>query len=380
MVPFIARLLACLTVVLCVEGCSLVSLKSPERPLSTRDLNTRILTREFSYHFISAVEQRADEIANSESDPRIVANTLRWKIGAALESQRAATRVAPQMSLLDTLALTSQMKAFLSPGNPGGALFGAHQEAALSIASELDEDARTLARSLIPARELEKDQAFVEMYTREHPLTSLDFVRASVVELWTQSQGVEIKLVDSLGTIPEAMADVSDRFKISSEALASQAMWRTQLAMRDSGYSGNDIRSALRQLDDRLAKVSAAAENAPELMHDAVADVRRSVFEALDRVDKSSAAMIEKLRVEREALTEDLHNERDTVLAAADTQRKALAQDVSRIADQVVKSSGEQVRSLAREVLLLLIVLAIVVLGLPFWAGYMVGRVRRDRA
>jgi hypothetical protein len=375
----VARLLACLSLVLCVEGCSLVSLKSPERPLSTRDLNTRMLTREFSYHFISAVEQRADEIANSESDPRIVASALRWKIGAALESQRAAMRMSPQMSLLDTWALALQMKAFLSPGNAGGALFGSRQEAALSIANELDEDARTLAGNLIPPRELDKDRAFVERYAGEHPLTSLDFVRASVVELWTQSQGVDVKLVDSLGTIPEAMADVSDRLTISSEALASQAMWRTQLALRDSGYSGNDIRSALRQLDDRLSKVSATAENAPQLMHDAVADVRRSVFEALDRIDKSSATMIDKLRVEREALTDDLHTERDTVLTAADTQRKALAEDVSRIADQVVKSSGEQVRSLAREVLLLLIVLATVMLGLPFWAGYMVGRVRRDR-
>jgi hypothetical protein len=375
----VARLLACLSLVLCVEGCSLVALKSPERPLSTRDLNTRMLTREFSYHFISAVEQRADEIANSESDPRIVASALRWKIGAALESQRAAMRMSPQMSLLDTWALALQMKAFLSPGNAGGALFGSRQEAALSIANELDEDARTLAGNLIPPRELDKDRAFVERYAGEHPLTSLDFVRASVVELWTQSQGVDVKLVDSLGTIPEAMADVSDRLTISSEALASQAMWRTQLALRDSGYSGNDIRSALRQLDDRLSKVSATAENAPQLMHDAVADVRRSVFEALDRIDKSSATMIDKLRVEREALTDDLHTERDTVLTAADTQRKALAEDVSRIADQVVKSSGEQVRSLAREVLLLLIVLATVMLGLPFWAGYMVGRVRRDR-
>jgi hypothetical protein len=375
----VARLLACLSLVLCVEGCSLVALKSPERPLSTRDLNTRMLTREFSYHFISAVEQRADEIANSESDPRIVASALRWKIGAALESQRAAMRMSPQMSLLDTWALALQMKAFLSPGNAGGALFGSRQEAALSIANELDEDARTLDGNLIPPRELDKDRAFVERYAGEHPLTSLDFVRASVVELWTQSQGVDVKLVDSLGTIPEAMADVSDRLTISSEALASQAMWRTQLALRDSGYSGNDIRSALRQLDDRLSKVSATAENAPQLMHDAVADVRRSVFEALDRIDKSSATMIDKLRVEREALTDDLHTERDTVLTAADTQRKALAEDVSRIADQVVKSSGEQVRSLAREVLLLLIVLAIVMLGLPFWAGYMVGRVRRDR-
>jgi hypothetical protein len=375
----VARFLSCLAIVLCIEGCSLISLKSPERPLSDRDMNTRILTREFSYHFISAVQQRADEIAAGETDPNVIANTLRWKIGAAEESQRAAMRLAPAMSLLDTWALAEQMKAFLSPGNPGGALFGMHQPAALSLASELDEDATTLAGRLVSGKDLQKYRDFVQMYSREHPLTSLDFVRTSVVELWTQSQGADFKLIDSLGTIPEAMADVSDRVKISSDALASQAMWRTQLALRDAGYSGNDLRSALRQLDDRLAKVANTAENAPQLMHDAVGEVRQSVFEALDRVDRSSAALIEKLSAQRQALTADLHTERDTMLAAADTQRKALAQDVSRIADQVVKSSGEQVRALAREVLLLLVVLALVVLGLPFWAGYMVGRSRRDR-
>jgi hypothetical protein len=377
---FFARSLACLAITLSVEGCSLISLKSPERPLSQRDLNTRLLTREFSYHFIAAVQQRADEIAAAETDPRVIANTLRWKIGAAEESQRAAMRLAPAMSLLDTWALAEQMKVFLSPGNPGAALFGTHQEAASSLASELDEDAETLAGRLVPGGELAKYRDFVQMYTREHPLTSLDFVRASVVELWIQNQGAQFKLVDSLGTIPEAMADVSDRVKISSDALASQAMWRTQLALRDSGYSGNDVRAALRQLDERLAKVATTAEHAPELMHAAVGDVRRSVFEALDRVDRSSAVLIEKLSVQREALTAELQSERDTVLAAADTQRKALSQDVARIADQVVKSSGEQVRALAREVLLLLIVLAVLVLGLPFWAGYMVGRSRRDRS
>ena len=202
MKSFVARFLSCLAIVLCSQGCSLVSLKSPERPLSDRDLNTRILTREFSYHFISAVQQRADEIAASETDPKVIANTLRWKIGAAEESQRAAMRLAPAMSLLDTWALAEQMKVFLSPGNPGAALFGTHQEAALSLASELDEDASTLASRLISGRDLDKDRDFVQMYSREHPLTSLDFVRASVVELWTQSQGANFKVIDSLGTIP----------------------------------------------------------------------------------------------------------------------------------------------------------------------------------
>jgi ABC-type bacteriocin/lantibiotic exporter with double-glycine peptidase domain len=186
-------------------------------------------------------------------------------------------------------------------------------------------------------------------------------------------------LVDSIGTIPEAMEDVSERIKITSDALALQTIWRTELVLRQSGYSPTDIRAALRQLDERLAKVSAAAESAPQLVHEAVADVRRSVIDLLHQVDSSSASILETLRTERAALSADVRTEREAVVLAAEAERQAIARDAARIADQVVKSSGEQARYLAREVLLLLIVLAIVVLGLPFAAGYFVGRARPDR-
>jgi hypothetical protein len=374
-----ARLFAAAAVLLCVAGCALISVKSPERPLSSRDLNARILTREFSYHFIAVVAQCADDIAANESDPEVLVNALRWKIGAAAESQRAATRLAPMMALLDTWALASQMQQFLSPGRPGGALFGSRQEVALTAASELDEGAQDLARRLIAAGDFGQYQQFVASYTREHPLTNLAFVRTSVVELWSQRTAAGVRLVDSIGTIPEAMEDVSERIKITSDALALQTIWRTELVLRESGYSHSDIRAALRQLDERLARVSAAAESAPQLVHEAVADVRRSVNDLLHQVDSSAASILETLRTERAALSADVRTERQAVVIAADAERQAIARDAARIADQVVKSSGEQARALARQVLLLLIVLAIVVLGLPFAAGYLVGRAQSGR-
>jgi len=361
-----------------VAGCSLITLKSPERPLSSRDLNARILTREFSYRFIALVTQCADDIAAHDTDPEVLANALRWKIGAAAESQRAATRLAPMMALLDSWALASQMQQFLSPGQPGGALLGSHQEAALTVASELDEGAQELARRLIAPGEFARYQQFVASYAHEQPLRDLQFVRASVVELWSQKSGAG-RLVDSLGTIPEAMEDVSDRTRIASEALTLQTIWRTELALRESGYSRSDMRAALGQLDERLARLSAAAESAPQLVHQAVADVRQSVIELLQRVDSSAASILETLRTERAALSADVRTEREAVVMAADVERKAIARDAARIAEQVVRSSGEQVRQLAREVLLLLIVLAVVVLGLPFAAGYLVGRARAGR-
>jgi len=374
-----ARLMAAAAAALGVAGCSLITLKSPERPLSSRDLNARILTREFSYRFIALVTQCADDIAAHDTDPEVLANALRWKIGAAAESQRAATRLAPMMALLDSWALASQMQQFLSPGQPGGALLGSHQEAALTVASELDEGAQELARRLIAPGELAQYQQFVATYTHEHPLRDLQFVRASVIELWSQKSGAGARLVDSLGTIPEAMEDVSDRTRIASEALTLQTIWRTELALRESGYSRSDMRAALGQLDERLARLSAAAESAPQLVHQAVADVRQSVIELLQRVDSSAASILETLRTERAALSADVRTEREAVVMAADVERKAIARDAARIAEQVVRSSGEQARHLAREVLLLLIVLAVVVLGLPFAAGYLVGRARGGR-
>src|SRR5256885_11796360 len=138
---------------LVVAGCPLITLKSPERPLSSRDLNARILTREFSYRFIAVVTQCADDIAAHDTDPEVLANALRWKIGAAAESQRAATRLAPMMALLDSWALASQMQQFLSPGQPGGALLGSRQEVAVTAASELEAGARERGRPLIASRE-----------------------------------------------------------------------------------------------------------------------------------------------------------------------------------------------------------------------------------
>ncbi len=371
--------LAALAVVVCVSGCSLLSLKSPERPLSTRDLNARILTRQFSVDFIAAVEQCADTIAITDPDPTIQRNALRWKIGATTESQHAALQVAPMMAVLDTWTLAIAMKLFLAPGGAGGALFGKQQPYASTVANEFSAAAETIARQLIEPREFPRYQAFVDEYTREHPFVNLTFVRPSVVQLWMQRGGMDTPILDSLGTIPEALADTSDRVQMLSETLPEEAVWRTQLALQDAGVGGGDLHQALRKLDERLAHMSDAADTAPQVMRQAVADVRRSLLDVIYRLDASSAATLATLRAERVALSATVSSERAAVVSAADAQRRAIARDVAGIASQVVTDSGVEVRRLAREVMLLMIALSIVLLALPFAAGYLVGRALRVR-
>ncbi len=375
----LAARVTALAALLGLAGCSLLSIKSPERPLTPRELNTRIVTRQFVTEFNASIEQCADDIAGGTSELPVKMNALRWKIAATTQSERAALQLAPLMGLIDVWAFTEQMQAFLAPGSGGGTLFGPGQPQANALAQRYAGEARALAQRLLTPAQFTQASGFIAGYVREYPLVDVRFTRVSVVEAWAEHGGADTPLAASLGTIPEALADTSDRMQILGESLPAQGMWRTQLALEESGVSGEDVHSALRRLDERLERLTRTAENSPELMHDAVRDVRRSVFEIVNRLDGSTAETLRTLRAERLALSATLSSERTAVLAAADQERQAIAVDVGRIAQDVVAASAAQARKLAIEVTLLIIVLALAVLGLPFAAGFYVGKARARR-
>ena len=352
-----------------VASCSLVSLKSPEKPLSTRDLNARILTREYSAHFIAAVEQTADQIATASQDPSIRVSALRWKIAASASSERAASQTAPMMGLLDSWALAVQMQQYLAEG-AGRDLFAGQQPLALTLAADLAEQAQQLARRLTAPDEFEHDQRFIDDYARTHPIESLEFVRASVVDLWMHDSGAQVRLVDSLGTVPEALANAGELLRMYGDTGPSQLMWRAQLAAQQSGLSATELQGALQRLDQRIAALSEMAENMPQRVDGVVREVSR-------RFDGAWAEMIGAVHTEGDTLSTSVSSERQAAVQALDLERAAVAADASRIAGQVIRDAGEQARALVRETLWVVIALAIVLLGLPFAAGYLLGRARR---
>jgi len=365
------RPLAWAALALSGAGCSLISLKSPETPLSTRDLNTRILTREYSARFIAGVAQSADAIATDSPDAGVQRDALRWKIAAAGASQRAASQMAPTMSLLDSWALAVQMEDFLSSG-AGQSLFGSEQPRALLLATTLSQEAQDLSRRLLPAAEFEHDQRFIADYARVHPIESLQFARASIMELWAHESGANVRLVDSLGTIPEAMADAGDLLRMYSDSGSSQLLWKAQLAAQESGLNGAQLQSALQRLDERMSHVTLLADETPELVNGVMRDARL-------RLNASWLEMLSAIHTESGTLARSVSGERQAAVDAVDQQRVALSADAARISHQVVDEVGDQVRQLVREALLLLIALTLLVLGLPFAAGYWVGRARGHR-
>jgi len=359
-----------------LAGCSLISIKSPERPLSERDMNARILTRELTTHFIEANGRHTDGVLTTETDPAVINNTLRWEVGVIVSTRQAETQLAPLMSLLDTWALALQLQGFVAQGGPGGKLFGTHQAAVRTLTDNYADGAHALARSLLTTKEFADYQSFIDDYVRAHPLHDLRFARASVIEEWGRAKGAKSSLLDEVGTIPQALADTSQRMQIYADTVPVQTLRRTQLALRETGYTPDDVRAAMARLDARLERLTTVAESAPELVRDAEAEVRESLHEILNRLDASVAASASAFRTERAALFFDIQAEREALTKAVDEQRKALAADAARIGQQLVRTGGEEVRHFTRQAELFLIALALVVLGLPFVAGYLVGRAR----
>ena len=204
----------------------------------------------------------------------------------------------------------------------------------------------------------------------------LRFTRTSVLTEWTREKGTQSDLLGAVGTIPQALADTSQRLEIYGDTVPQQAVRRTQLAMRESGYSTSDVRSALARLDERLERLTAVAEDSPEMLRGAQAELRTSLRELMQQLDSSVRTTTAAVHSEREALFEEIQEEREALLIAVDVQRKALTADAARIGDQLVKTSGAEVRHFTREALALIIVLTLVLLGLPFAAGYLLGRAR----
>ena len=68
-------------------------------------------------------------------------------------------------------------------------------------------------------------------------------------------------------------------------------------------------------------------------------------------------------------------DQRIAVLKSVDEQRAALMNDVNHLASEALDHSLAQGRGLVRDVLFYAVLLIVVVLGLPFFFGFMVGRV-----
>jgi hypothetical protein len=363
-------ILGCLLCAL-LGGCFTLSVQTPGTPLPPAEVRMRTETRQFATQMSERVQRVADAIAAQSGDTAALADALRWKIGASVDSRGAAYRSVPRLALVDTWTFAAQMDVFFRDG-AGRELFGGRHADAANEAAQIAADARVLAARHFDAADLKRYGDVVAKQVADYPLTDLGFTRAAVpLSAVTGEAGAPT----TVGSAAEVAADATDRLDAYGRGIPEETRWRMQLLAIDSGVKSADVQRLVARTDETLQRVNQLAD--PRLVEEARADLHNG----LAQIDRRWGETLGVLQTERVALTRSFESTQNALGETVQRERAAFYQEVDRQraafaveAERYTKSAIEEARAAVREAIVWVIVVLVLLFGTTFGVGFALGR------
>ncbi|OEB87517.1 chemotaxis protein [Vibrio parahaemolyticus] len=359
-----------------LSGCSLLEVKidSQTVPLTKQELNMRILTREYALQFFAQVEQAAD-VLQEQYDPNDKVNqsyVLLWKINAEEGLQAAAYQVSPMAALIDTWVFTHQMNQFYATG-AGRDIFATDEAKQVSahLANEVDQ----LAQSLLKKEVYDKTKLFVADFVKQYPFADLSMIRTPAYRAWLEANQIsEEDAVTTLGTMPEALGDVSDRLSLVSEQTPKIMTWKAQLLALNSSASIEKVNAALNSLQVTADSIRDFIDNNPEYMRYLAEQMAVELQPLVDDIDQKTEARLSQLGEERQALEEMVARERQEIALIITHEREKFAQDMDRVSQEVVNLAMTKLIELVKSTIVYFILFIAAIFFAPLGLGYVLGK------
>ncbi|EMW8521706.1 chemotaxis protein [Vibrio parahaemolyticus] len=359
-----------------LSGCSLLEVKidSQTVPLTKQELNMRILTREYALQFFAQVEQAAD-VLQEQYDPNDKVNqsyVLLWKINAEEGLQAAAYQVSPMAALIDTWVFTHQMNQFYATG-AGRDIFATDEAKQVSahLANEVDQ----LAQSLLKKEVYDKTKLFVADFVRQYLFADLSMIRTPAYRAWLEANQIsEEDAVTTLGTMPEALGDVSDRLSLVSEQTPKIMTWKAQLLALNSSASIEKVNAALNSLQVTADSMRDFIDNNPEYMRYLAEQMAVELQPLVDDIDQKTEARLSQLGEERQALEEMVARERQEIALIITHEREKFAQDMDRVSQEVVNLAMTKLIELVKSTIVYFILFIAAIFFAPLGLGYVLGK------
>ncbi|MCG6453375.1 chemotaxis protein [Vibrio parahaemolyticus] len=359
-----------------LSGCSLLEVKidSQTVPLTKQELNMRILTREYALQFFAQVEQAAD-VLQEQYDPNDKVNqsyVLLWKINAEEGLQAAAYQVSPMAALIDTWVFTHQMNQFYATG-AGRDIFATDEAKQVSahLANEVDQ----LAQSLLKKEVYDKTKLFVADFVKQYPFADLSMIRTPAYRAWLEANQIsEEDAVTTLGTMPEALGDVSDRLSLVSEQTPKIMTWKAQLLALNSSASIEKVNAALNSLQVTADSMRDFIDNNPEYMRYLAEQMAVELQPLVDDIDQKTQERLSQLGEERQALEEMVTRERQEIALIITHEREKFAQDMDRVSQEVVNLAMTKLIELVKSTIVYFILFIAAIFFAPLGLGYVLGK------
>ncbi|WP_282066172.1 chemotaxis protein [Vibrio rotiferianus] len=359
-----------------LSGCSLLEVKieSQTVPLTKQELNMRIMTREYAQQFFAQVEQAADVLHERyESTDKVNQSyILLWKINAEEGLQAAAYQVSPMAALIDTWVFSHQMNQFYSAG-AGKGLFATDE--ATQVSAHLSKEVDKLAQSLLKKDVYVKTKVFVADFVEKYPFTDLSMIRTPAYRAWLAANQIsEEEAVTTLGTMPEAIGDVSDRLSLVSEQTPKIMTWKAQLLALNSSASIEQVNAALNSLKVTSESLKDFIDNNPEYMRNLAEQMALKLQPLVEDIDQKTEERLSQLSEERQALELMVARERQEIAQIITNEREKFAQDLDHVSQEVVNLAMDKLIELVKSTIIYFILFILVIFFAPLVLGYALGK------
>lgn len=362
--------------ILLVSSCSLVKIENEQKPLGIRELNTRLLTQNFARTAMDRVELAADSISSLSIDNKnIQLNTLRWKIQTSEELGKISFQTEPKVALMDTWSYFLEVRNSIEKFEADG-IFGSHNAIALNAISKNIDDIQKIALNIMPKGEYEKIKDFVEQYAENTPLVKEnEFKHQSIREPYLKFKNIPDSIaVQTVGTLSEVVADASNRMGYYYDASGKRFNWKTEIILKERGLDSVAFEAKFAEFEKQFDRLLTVAENSPETIEDAIKEFRKNIGPLFNNLNREIRLAMLSLSSDVASVDTVLMRERVVLDSIIMRERIALTAKADTLIETGIEKAFESLGNMLRKLIIYYVLLYIVILGLPFYLGYLTGK------
>lgn len=376
-----AKLFSIIGVVFFLNSCSLVRIESEQKPLEVIDLNTRLLTHEYVGHAMNVTQNASDSILKTKPNQKVQQLLLSWQINTAKQLKKFGFQPSPQVSLVDVWTYTLKADQFFKKYEDENLN---EQQLQIITAATSDNLARIqkIASSVKSKKDYVDLSGFVKNQAAKSPFKVINFDRMESVKdaYFEFKETPDDVAVETVGTLSEVVSNMGSKISYGSDLTRKQLQWETQLYLNEKGIDSIKIEQKIKEFQAQTERLISVAENAPELIDGTLISFREQMDPLFYGLDEGISNAMWRLSEERAEVGMIVERERYALDAMVKREREALTEEAHTLVDEGIKNTMEELRGTIRTIALLALLFIIVILGLPFYAGYLLGKKKSDKS
>ena len=177
-----------------------------------------------------------------------------------------------------------------------------------------------------------------------------------------------------MGTLSEVVADASNRFEYWSDVSGKRFNWKTEIMLREKGLDSMDIELKIAEVEKQFDRLLLVAENSPETIEQAIKEFRDNISPLFRSLNYEIGSAMESLSSDVQSVDEIIHRERVALDSIIKRERIELSLKADALVETGIQNAFDSMGKTLRNLILYFILFFVVVLGLPFYLGFLIGK------